>query len=67
MGWGALSLPSLAAGAPAFHGGLKVVKHLPAKIAEYLHRERGQIFPSMGLPRKSEPLDMIQVISRVMF
>ena len=67
MGWGALSVPSLAAGAPAFHGGLKVVKHLPAKIAEYLHREHGQIFPSMGLPRKSEPLDRIQVISRVMF
>ena len=46
---------------------LKVLKHLPAKIADYLHREHGHIFPSMGLPRKSAPLDRIQVMFIVMY
>ena len=38
-GWGALSLPAMAAGAPKFYGGLAVLKHLWIKISEYLHRE----------------------------
>ena len=52
---------------PAYNGGLSVLNHLPSKIADYLHREHGHIFPSMGLPRKSAPLDRIQVMFIVMY
>ena len=61
-GWGALSLPAMAAGAPKFHGGLAVLKHLWIKIAEYLHVEHGQMFPSARLPRSTELLTLRQVM-----
>jgi len=60
-GWGALSLPAMAAGAPKFHGGLAVLKHLWIKISEYLLREHDALFPSLRLPRNTERLTLHQV------
>ena len=47
LGWAALSLPALCAGVPQFYGGLKVLRFLPAKIADYLHWYHADICPSL--------------------
>ena len=49
-GWAALSKASLLLGAPNFLGGMPVLKHLPVKIAEFLHHVHGEKFSSLGLP-----------------
>ncbi len=41
---------ALLLGAPDFMGGLPVLKHLPVKIAEFLHTVHGDKFSSLVLP-----------------
>ena len=60
-GWGALCLSAMAAGAPKFHGGLAVLKHVLVKLCEYLHAEHGPLFPSLCLPPASGRLTLRQV------
>ena len=60
-GWGALSFSAMASGAPKFHGGLAVLKHLMIKVAEYLHEEHAALFPSLRLPPAEGRITLPQV------
>ena len=50
QGWAAMTKAALLLGAPDFMGGLPVLKHLPVKIAEFLHTVHGDKFSSLVLP-----------------
>jgi hypothetical protein len=49
-GWTALSKASLLRGAPDFLGGMPLLRHLPIKISEFLHKNHSDKFPSFLLP-----------------
>ena len=45
-----MSKASLLLGAPDFLGGMPLLKHLPIKISEFLHKNHGDKFLSLQLP-----------------
>ena len=49
-GWASMSKATLLLGAPDFMGGMPLLKYLPVKISEFLHKVHGDKFSSLGLP-----------------
>ena len=60
-GWTAMSKATLLLGAQGFLGGMPLLKHLPVKISEFLHKVHSDKFSSFGLPRIQDPLRMDQI------
>ena len=56
-----MSKASLLLGAQGFLGGMPLLKHLPVKIAEFLHKVHGDKFSSFGLPRIQDRLCLAQI------
>ena len=60
-GWTALSKASLLLGAPDFLGGMPLLKHLPIKISEFLHKNHGDKILSLQLPGSQNGLRLQQI------
>jgi len=60
-GWTALSKASLLLGAPDFLGGMPLLRHLPIKISEFLHKNHGDKFLSLQLPGSQIGLRLQQI------
>ena len=56
-----MSKAALLLGAQGFLGGMPLLKHLPVKISELLHKVHHDKFSSFGLPRIQDPLSMDQI------
>ena len=56
-----MSKAALLLGAQGFLGGMPLLKHLPVKISEILHKVHHDKFSSFGLPRIQDSLSMDQI------
>lgn len=56
-----MSKAALLLGAQGFLGGMPLLKHLPVKISEFLHKVHHDKFSSFGLPRIQDSLSMDQI------
>ncbi len=56
-----MSKAALLLGAQGFLGGMPLLKHLPVKISEFLHKVHHDKFSSFGLPRLQDSLSMDQI------
>ena len=59
--WTTLSKASLLLGAPDFLGGMPLLRHLPIKISEFLHKNHGDKFLSLQLPGSQIGLRLQQI------
>ena len=56
-----MSKTALLLGAQGFMGGMPILKHLPVKISEFLHKVHSDKFASFGLPRMQDRLRLDQI------